>query len=77
MVDATWHDSGNEDPVPDTYLLVGRESKGLYITVEKKQTETEYTFFPTAGGEFCPAGSDRQNSYLENNGSSAAPGPTP
>ena len=75
MVDATWDDSGNKDPVPDTYLLVGRESKGLYITIGEERTE--YTSFSNGGLVNFVLPVLTQKSYLENNGSSVAPSPTP
>ena len=75
MVDATWDDSGNKDPVPDTYLLVGRESKGLYITIGEERTE--YTSFSNGGLVNFVLPVLTQKSYLENSGSSVIPSPTP
>lgn len=75
MVDATWDDSGNRDPVPATYLLVGRESKGFFITVEEERTE--YTSFSNGGLVNFVLPVLAQKSYLENKESSESPSPTP
>ena len=75
MVDATWDDSGNKDPVPDTYLLAGRESKGLYITIGEERTE--YTSFSNGGLVNFVLPVLTQKSYLENSGSCVIPSPTP
>lgn len=55
LVDATWDDSGDitEPAVPSKYLLVGKNSKGLYITIAEERNE--YTSFSTASeGSISP-----------------------
>ena len=55
LVDATWDDSKDitEPAVPSKYLLVGKKSKGLYITIAEERNE--YTSFSTASeGSISP-----------------------
>lgn len=66
MVDATWDDGS---VVSYTYFLVGRQSKGVYITIGEERTE--YTSFSTASaGAVSPVfilPVLEENSYVQNN----------
>ena len=47
LVDATWDDVGT--PPSSRYLLVGRSTKGQYITIGEERVE--YTSFSTTSAE--------------------------
>ena len=51
MVDATWDDSGSSPS--SRYFLVGKQSKGYYITIEKERVEHN-SFSTVASGKQSP-----------------------
>ena len=69
MVDATWDDSRIAGVFYDDYLLVGRNTKGRYITIGEEREE--YTSFSTSTDASVPSPKYilpvlEANSYLEN-----------
>ena len=69
MVDATWDDSRIAGVFYDDYLLVGRNTKGRYITIGEEREE--YTSFSTSTDASVPSPKYilpvlDTNSYLEN-----------
>ena len=69
MVDATWDDSRIAGVFYDDYLLVGRNTKGRYITIGEEREE--YTSFSTSTDASVPSPKYilpvlEVNSYLEN-----------
>ena len=69
MVDATWDDNRIAGVFYDDYLLVGRNTKGRYITIGEEREE--YTSFSTSTDASVPSPKYilpvlEANSYLEN-----------